>query len=206
MASRQVYVRPTPVTEQLTVSLAALQQPKPAAGAAAATAARLLYHVRLEPADRPQCAVGLESRYVWHVSAVAPGDAANKLQPVQDLGAWLGHPMHVAIARADLAFFQHMHGEAMPQPQPRPAAANASAASPGAAAAGGGSGAHGGGQHGASHGGRRLASHIFGSREDVFGPRLSMVFTAPAPGLYLLVGQIRRGNDLILAPFFLRCK
>jgi len=38
-----------------------------------------------------------------------------------------------------------------------------------------------------------------------FGPAVTAEVTFPKAGLYVLIGQLRRGDELILAPFYVDC-
>ena len=236
--------------------LSSLQRAKPPAGASSR-----LYRVTLTQAG--DCRAGRRSvRFVWRVANATTGAPVKALQP------WLGHDMHVAVARADLGYFEHSHGDAVGAAGSGGGAQAGShaehggsggGAAGGSAAGGSGGGAqagspagHGGGsggdgqldslgvmvgcvghpalcmhkhrrlrqalvtaqhrrlqQHdghgggGGGGGGSSSASTTSSSRR--FGPDIAATISFPSAGSYLLVGQMRVGGELVLAPFAVSC-
>lgn len=131
---------------------------------------------------------------------------SSAMAPVTDLKEYLGAAMHVSVVQAGLASVQHVHGVAGPAaagPGPSPGRA-ARSAQPQPAAA----------DPHAGHGRRMLlqandtsvaglSGHSSGG--EAFGPQVSAEITLPEAGVYVLVGQLRRGEELILAPFYISC-
>jgi hypothetical protein len=51
-----------------------------------------------------------------------------------------------------------------------------------------------------------MADHgVHSSGRQAFRPQVSAEITLPEAGVYMLVGQLRRGDALILAPFYISC-
>jgi len=132
--------------------------------------------------------------------------------------------MHLAVVKNDLSYIAHGHGDI----------AGSSTAMPGMAAGTmEESGAMPAGMNHAGHGRKLLqqtehsdasmtpgantavpekasAGHAVGgsptaAAKGTFGPSIKTVVVFPSAGRYLLVGQVSRGNELILLPLFVSC-
>jgi len=98
--------------------------------------------------------------------------------PVTDLVDWLGMPGHAIVLSEDTSTFIHAHAM-------RPG--------DGGHGSSGGHGGHGGGGHGGGGGGGPAASNI-----------LDIDVKLPKAGLYKMFVQVKRGENVLTAPFVLR--
>ncbi len=160
------------------------------------------YSIELSGATGAACVPGKAAKYTWTLAHAGTG------APVTDLQPYLAAAMHLAVVSLNLTSLEHVHGVA------RAMGSNVSSQSADSMADGGSMHSMGDSDAHASHGRKLLApgeavgedaGHGSGSSAHLFGPDVYTGVTFPAAGTYALIGQLRRGDRLILAPFYLQC-
>lgn len=176
------------------------------------------------------CKPGSASTYVWTFTHQlrkpnTSSSSSTVSQPVNDLRPYYGAPMHLAVVSSDLSRIAHVHGDVVPAGRPRANDSSSSRVSSDSTNSSSNAGGHtmpqtaGEASH-AGHGRKllqssnsnisaaaaaaavRAGSQGAGPR---FGPALKTAAVFPAKGRYLLVGQVARGNELILVPVVVSC-
>lgn len=211
---------PLRLSYQPAVRLSSLMSPTTSAGGTS-------YHVMLSGPQHTACIPGVQQSYYWAFYNSSTG------APITDLNIYLGAPMHLAVANAELTFLAHEHGTVANGTSPEPASGTTNATTTSSAP---NNTAMPGMDHGrrlkapqpaaAARGPRHAATHCLAARRRLaatngsdmadmpgmssttpaaFGPYIRTDVVLPANGTYLMVGQAARGNQLILAPFWVNC-
>lgn len=138
---------------------------------------------------------------------------------VTNLHMYYGAPMHLAVVKNDLSYIAHEHGDIAGGSTAMPPMTAGTVEESGAMHAGHGRKLL---QH-AGHNdmsttpgantaapekapaGRAAGNSAPAAAKATFGPSIKTDVVFPSAGRYLLVGQVSRGNELILLPLFVSC-
>lgn len=194
----EVYTNAAPFSNSMPMlTLSSLQRP----------ARQAAYHITLDGPTGRMCRPRTTYNYTFSVMTANPMTDVTNLQPL-----W-GADAHVAVVDRDLrtymglfatpaatAMAPNMHaGMDHSSPAAMGPAMDHAAMNHGAM---GGPTAEEGGQLGRR---LRMAPPTPGAAQRRFGPNLETAIEFPREGVYAIIAQMRRGDDLILAPFYITC-